>query len=86
MVQKVFGICEAKNKTETDDLPQAGADGHQRVWQHVKADSGPGGRWGLGKGGKIEMEGFMAQKGLWNLVRGKVTSLESTRLRMNKMS
>ena len=40
MVQKVFGIREAKNGTETDELLQAGADGHRRVWQNVKADSG----------------------------------------------
>ena len=30
-MQKVFGICETKNVTETDELLQAGADGHQRV-------------------------------------------------------
>ena len=41
MVQKVFGICDVKNGTETDDLLQAGAGGHQRVWQNVEADSGP---------------------------------------------
>ena len=41
MVQKVFGTCEAKNGTETDELLQAGADGHQRVWQNVEEDSSP---------------------------------------------
>ena len=43
---------------------------------------------------KFEMEGFMAQKGLWNLVTGErylrkergVTSLESTRLCVKKIS
>ena len=33
MVQKVFGIREAKNGTETDELLQTGTDGHQRVWR-----------------------------------------------------
>ena len=31
MVQKVFGIREAKNGTEIDELLQTGTDGHQRV-------------------------------------------------------
>ena len=39
MVQKVFGICEAKNGTETCELLQTGTDGHQRVWQHVEENS-----------------------------------------------
>ena len=30
MVQKVFGIREAKNGTETDELLQAGAVGHPK--------------------------------------------------------
>ena len=30
MVQKVFGIREAKNGTETDERLQAGADGHPK--------------------------------------------------------
>ena len=38
MMQKVFGICEAKNETETDELLQAGADGHERVWQTADED------------------------------------------------
>ena len=36
MVQKVFGICEAKNVTETHELLQTGTDGHQRIWQHAE--------------------------------------------------
>ena len=32
MVQKVFGMCEAKNGTETDELLQAWTDGHQKAW------------------------------------------------------
>ena len=32
-VQKVLGICEAKNGTETDELLQVGT---QRVWQNVE--------------------------------------------------
>ena len=92
MVQKVFGICEAKNGTETDELLQVGTGGHWRAW------------WGLGKGGKrllnkFEMEGFVAQKRFWNLVgekvlcgigeshlRKRVTSSESIRLCMKKIS
>ena len=30
LVQKVLGICEAKNGTETDGRLQAGADGHPK--------------------------------------------------------
>ena len=41
MVQKVFGICEAKNGTEVNEVLQAGASGLQGVWQNVNADSGP---------------------------------------------
>ena len=52
MVQKVFGIHEAKTGTETDELLQTGTDGHQRVWQTVEDDPSPGGWWGPGKGGK----------------------------------
>ena len=36
METTVFGICEAKNGTVTDELLQTGTDGHQRIWQHVK--------------------------------------------------
>ena len=35
MVQKVFGICEAKNGTETDELLQAGAVGHPRMYGNM---------------------------------------------------
>ena len=41
-MQKVFGICEAKNRTEIDILLEARASGHKRVWQNVKADPGLG--------------------------------------------
>ena len=34
MVQKVFGIREAKNGTETSELLQTGTHGHQRIWQN----------------------------------------------------
>ena len=33
IVQKVFGICEAKNGTETNELLQTGTNGHQRLGQ-----------------------------------------------------
>ena len=33
MVQKVFGVCEAKNGTDTNELLQTGTDGHKRIWQ-----------------------------------------------------
>ena len=36
--RKMFGLCEAKNGTEIDDLLEAGAGGHQRVRQKVKTD------------------------------------------------
>ena len=39
----MFGLCEAKNGTEINELLQAIASRHQRVWQDVKADSRPGG-------------------------------------------
>ena len=39
--RKCSGVCEAKNGSETDELLQAGADGHQRVWQNVEDDSSP---------------------------------------------
>ena len=34
MVQKVLGICEAKNWTKAHKLLHAGTDGHQRIWQN----------------------------------------------------
>ena len=39
MVQKVFGIREAKKGTEIDELLQAGASGHKRVRQDAENDS-----------------------------------------------
>ena len=45
MVQKVFGTCEAKNGTETNELLQTGTDGHPRVWQNVEENSSLGRRW-----------------------------------------
>ena len=52
MVQKVFGIREAKNGTETDELLQTGTDGYQRVWQNVEEDPSLGEWQGSGMGGK----------------------------------
>ena len=34
-----FGICEAKNGTEADELLQAGKDGHTGIWQHAEKNS-----------------------------------------------
>ena len=34
MVQKVFGICEAKNATETFELLQTETNGYHRIWQN----------------------------------------------------
>ena len=36
MVQKVFGICEAKNGTETDELLHTGTNGHRRIGKMMK--------------------------------------------------
>ena len=33
MVQKVFGICEAKNATETFELLQTETNGYHRIWK-----------------------------------------------------
>ena len=41
LVQKMLRLREAKNGTETEELLQARASGHKRVWQNVKTDSGP---------------------------------------------
>ena len=49
LVQKMFETCEAKNAAEIDELLQAGGSRHQRVWQIVKADPGPGGWQGSGQ-------------------------------------
>ena len=45
-------VREAKNGTEIDELLQARASGHKRVWQNVQTDPGPEG-W-QGSGWKIE--------------------------------
>ena len=42
MVQRVFGIREAKNGAETNELLQAGTDGCQRTWQNVEENSNLG--------------------------------------------
>ena len=52
MVQKVFGIREARNGTKNDELLQAGASGHKRAWQDVETNSGSRGRQNSCKGGK----------------------------------
>ena len=51
-MQNIFGLCEAKNVTEIDELLQAGAGGHKRARQDVKTDSGSGGWQGSGQGGE----------------------------------
>ena len=93
MVQKVFGIYEAKNGTDTDELLQTGKDGHQRIWQDVeeiqileegRVPAKETKNWRIeGEKKRItrkeyqrllnnfEMEGLMAQKGLWNLAKEK---------------
>ena len=40
MVQKVFGIREAKNGTETDEVLQIRTDGHQRIFAKNVEDAG----------------------------------------------
>ena len=45
VLQKVFGIREAKNGSETDELLQNGTDGHQRIWQHVEENSNSRSWW-----------------------------------------
>ena len=49
MVHKVFGICEAKNGTETNELLLTGTDGHQRIWQNAENNSNSGRRQGPAK-------------------------------------
>ena len=39
MVQNVFGICDAKNGIETNELLQTRTDGHQRIWQNAEKNS-----------------------------------------------
>ena len=84
-MQEVLGLCEAKNGTKIDELLQGGASEHKRAWQYVETNSNsrrrqgsrPRGNKGKVEGqkeyqrNKFEMEGFMAQKGLWNLARNK---------------
>ena len=48
MVQNVFGICEAKNGTETDELLQAGSYGHPKGVSRLRK-----GAAGLGSGDVI---------------------------------
>ena len=31
LVQKMLGLCKAENEAQTDELPHAGTDGHQRT-------------------------------------------------------
>ena len=52
MVQKVFGMCEAKNGTETHELLKTGTDGHPRIWQNAENNSNPRSRKSLSQGGK----------------------------------
>ena len=52
MVQKVFGIREAKNGTEADELLPTATDGHQRRRHNVEKDASLVGWWGPSKGGK----------------------------------
>ena len=44
MVQKVFGICEAKNGTKTNELLQTRTDGHQRIRQNDEKNPNSRGR------------------------------------------
>ena len=44
MVQKVFGICEAKNGTKTNELLQTKTNGHQRIWQDGEKNPNSRGR------------------------------------------
>ena len=52
MVQKVFGICEAKNGTKTNELLQTGTHGHQRIWQNDAKSPNFRGRKGPSQSGK----------------------------------
>ena len=72
--------CEAKNGTKAHKLLHAGTGEHQRLWQNGENNPENRGRKKkiitrkeyrrLVK--KFEMEGLMAQKGLWNLVKEKI--------------
>ena len=70
MVQKVFGKCEAKNGTETDELLYTGTDGHQRVWKNAEENSNSGRRQSPSQGGKK----------LWRIEVQKITRKEYQRL------
>ena len=91
MVQKMLGVCEAKNGTKANKLLHAGTDGHQRIWHHGEKTPNTRGRespsqyWRIDGEKKIitrkecrrllnkfEMEGLMAQKGLWKLAKEKI--------------
>ena len=76
-----------QKKTKIDELLQTGAGRHQRAWQSAEKNppAKEARSWRIeGQKGrltrkeykrllkKFEMEGFMAQKGLWNLVGKKV--------------
>ena len=51
-MQEMLGLCEAKDRTEIDELLQARAGRHKRARQEAKMNSGPG-RWqGPCQGGK----------------------------------
>ena len=83
MVQRVFGICEAKNGTGTDELLQAEPSVHKRVRQDAKTNSDSGSKKGQKRRttrkeqhirlwNDFEMGGFTVHKGLWNLAREKM--------------
>ena len=62
MAHKVFGICEAKSGTETDELLQTGTDGHPRAWWNVEEDPSPGRRSGPSEGCKKLEDGRTQEK------------------------
>ena len=64
MVQKVFGICEAKTGTETNELLQSGTDGHQRIWQNAEKNSNSRRRKSPNQGGKSIGESMGERKEL----------------------
>ena len=86
MVQKMLGVCEAKNGTKANKLLHAGTDRHQRIWQHgEKTPAKEAKYWRIEREkktitrkecrrllNKFEMEGLMAKKGLWKLAKEKI--------------
>ena len=83
LVQKVFGICEEKNGTNIDELLQARAVWHERIWQKSRNK----GIRGFLK--KFEMEGFMEKRCCGTeerCLRKKVTLLENRRPCMKRIS